>query len=92
MRISTAAFGLAGLAVIAHGTAPGWAANAGHPYSNIDQRFDRGGDTGDSRVEALNQQQLDAARSGHASPTPTGESAGRALLGAPLLQPLMPIR
>ena len=35
------------------------AANADHPYSNIDRRNDAGNDTGDSQVERLNEGQLD---------------------------------
>ncbi len=34
------------------------AANAAHPYSNIDRRVDAGNNTGDSQVDQLNQQQL----------------------------------
>ena len=34
------------------------AANAAHPYSNIDRRVDAGNDTGDSQVDRLNQAQL----------------------------------
>jgi len=37
------------------------AANATHPYSNIDHRNDAGNDTGDARVDALNAAQLDGA-------------------------------
>ena len=38
------------------------AANATHPYSNIDRRVDAGNDTGDSRVDQLNQAQLGQAQ------------------------------
>ena len=34
------------------------AANADHPYSNVNPQNDAGNDTGDSRVDALNQAQL----------------------------------
>ncbi len=37
-----------------------FAADAAHPYSNIDPRVDAGNDTGDAQVEALNQAQLDS--------------------------------
>ncbi len=37
------------------------AANADHPYSNINPQNDAGNDTGDSRVDALNQAQLGGA-------------------------------
>jgi hypothetical protein len=42
--------------------AAGYAADARHPYSNIDHRVDAGNDTGDSRVEALNAAQLQSTR------------------------------
>jgi len=53
------------LAATALAGAPGmsWAADALHPYSHIDHRVDAGNDTGDSRVDALNQAQLDGAAS-----------------------------
>ena len=59
--------------------APVQAANAKHPYRNIDRRVDKGGPTGDDQVERLNQQQLDAAR------TQNGSAAGAPGLGAPLM-------
>jgi hypothetical protein len=34
------------------------AANANHPYSNIDHRVDAGNNTGDAQVDQLNQAQL----------------------------------
>jgi hypothetical protein len=37
---------------------PVLAANARHPYQNIDRRNDAGNPTGDDQVERLNQQQL----------------------------------
>jgi hypothetical protein len=37
------------------------AANARHPYANIDHRIDAGNDTGDAQVEALNEGQLRGA-------------------------------
>jgi hypothetical protein len=37
---------------------PVFAANARHPYQNVDRRVDQGGPTGDDQVERLNQQQL----------------------------------
>jgi len=37
---------------------PVFAANARHPYQNIDRRVDKGGPTGDDQVDRLNQQQL----------------------------------
>ncbi len=51
------------LAALALAVAPAAAraADALHPYSNIDHRVDAGNDTGDSRVEALKQAQLDRA-------------------------------
>jgi len=37
---------------------PVFAANARHPYQNIDRRVDKGNPTGDDQVDRLNQQQL----------------------------------
>ena len=66
---------------VAIGAVPALAANARHPYSNIDRRLDHGGDTGDSQVEKLNQQQLDAA------------NAANGRVPAPMpLQPMMPMQ
>jgi hypothetical protein len=45
--------------VLAVAAGPALAANARHPYSNVDRRVDAGNDTGDSRVEELNRMQLD---------------------------------
>jgi hypothetical protein len=38
----------------------GFAAHAGDPYLNVDRSNDMGNDTGDSRVEGLNDQQRNA--------------------------------
>ena len=78
MRMVMAAVGL----VMAVGSAPVWAANAKHPYSNVDKRLDKGGDTGDAKVDALNQQQLDAARAAN-GPAPSGSTS----MGAPMMKP-----
>lgn len=51
------------------------AADAAHPYSNIDHSNDAGNDTGDSQVETLNQQQLDENYQGpyyYGRPPPPG--------------------
>lgn len=61
------------------------AANARHPYRNVDKRIDKGGPTGDDQVDKLNQQQLDAARSANGP-------AGTMPMGAPVYQPGMPAR
>lgn len=37
---------------------PVFAANARHPYQNVDRKVDAGNPTGDDQVERLNQQQL----------------------------------
>lgn len=37
---------------------PVFAADAAHPYSNIDRRVDAGNGTGDARTAALNQAEL----------------------------------
>ena len=63
-------------------SAPASAANARHPYQNVDKRVDKGGPTGDDQVERLNQQQLDSARSqsGYVVGAPQ-------VMGAPVYQP-----
>jgi hypothetical protein len=38
--------------------APAQAAHAGEPYTNVDHSNDMGNDTGDSRVDSLNNNQL----------------------------------
>ena len=53
--------GLAASIVIMVSPGTGRAANANHPYSNIDPRVDAGNDTGDARVDQLNQAQLGGA-------------------------------
>ena len=63
---------------IAVGAVPALAANARQPYANIDRRIDRGNDTGDSRVESLNQQQLDSVRS------QSGVIVGAPVIAAPM--------
>lgn len=51
---------LAALALLtAIGGAPAFAANADNPNQNVDPRLDKGGDTGNSRVDSLNRSQLD---------------------------------
>ena len=82
-RVTIAGIGMVALALSA---SPVLAANARHPYTNVDKRIDHGGDTGDSRVEMLNQQQLDAARSANGRQAPM---SGSPMLGAPLRQPGM---
>lgn len=62
------------------------AANARHPYSNIDRRVDAGNDTGDAQVDALNQQQLN--RDG--APGPRG-AAPPVQAGAPIVSYLPPL-
>ena len=63
---------------------PALAANAKHPYRNIDHSVDRGNATGDREVERLNQQQLDMLR----GQTPTSMTAP--FQGAPLYTPVVP--
>lgn len=46
------------------------AANARHPYRNVDRRIDKGGPTGDDQVDKLNQRQLDAARATNSTGLP----------------------
>ena len=47
---------------LALGSVPALAANADHPYTNIDHSNDKGNNTGDSQVDKLNQAQIDSAR------------------------------
>ncbi len=58
MKIATlfATFALVAAPVIVPSVAH--AAHAGAPYKNVDKRNDAGNDTGDSKVDALNAQQL----------------------------------
>ena len=51
------AFVLAGL-VLAAAPVTAFAANANHPYTNVDHRNDAGNNTGDGQVDQLNQSQL----------------------------------
>ena len=53
-----------------------FAADARHPYSNIDRRNDTGNDTGDSQVERLNEGQLDQNYRGPYQPMPPRGNAG----------------
>lgn len=51
------------------------AADAGHPYSNVDHSNDAGNDTGDSQIESLNEQQLNGNYKGpwyYGRPPPPG--------------------
>ncbi len=77
--------GAIAIAVTVMSTAPVLAANARHPHANVDHRVDKGGNTGNSQVEMLNQQQLDSLRG-------SGEAAGSGALGAPLYKPAAPAR
>jgi hypothetical protein len=84
--------GLALAAVV--GTAPAAvrAANADHPYENIDRSNDAGNDTGDSRVETLNKGQLDENQRPAGQPPFSGPAAGSVIVlpqpgNAPSAQP-----
>ncbi len=54
------------LPMLAFGLAPATAlaANAKHPYTNVNKSNDKGNDSGDAAVAKLNQQQLDQIKSG----------------------------
>jgi hypothetical protein len=54
----------------------GFAAHAGAPYTNVDHRNDAGNDTGDSQVDRLNEQQLDANYKGPYKPMPPANPQG----------------
>jgi hypothetical protein len=50
--------GMAVAALLAFSGPRAFAADAAHPYSNVNHSVDAGNDTGDSQVDQLNQQQL----------------------------------
>ena len=52
------------------------AANADHPYSNINPQNDAGNNTGDSRVDALNQAQLNGGAYRGRPRVPSGAGYG----------------
>ena len=64
--------------------APAMAANARHPYANVDHNVDQGNPTGNSQVDELNQQQLDGIHAQNQS------AAKPPMLGAPLYTPVVP--
>lgn len=57
---------------------PVLAANARHPYQNVDRRVDAGNPTGDDVTARLNQQQLNTIQNGGAfgSPSMPGQPMG----------------
>jgi len=68
MKTTLIAFALAlGVGSVA---SPVVAANARHPYQNIDRRVDQGNPTGDNMVDQLNAQQL--SNPGGLGSNPTG--------------------
>ncbi len=84
--ILASAFALVGVAGL---TAPSaQAANARHPYSNVDHRNDKGNNTGDDQVERLNSMQLDQARAG-AGAAPMMGGQGGMPMGASGTMPTM---
>ena len=64
------------------------AANARHPYSNVDHRNDNGNNTGDDQVERLNSMQLDQARAGAGAGAMMG-GQGSMPMGAAGTMPMM---
>jgi hypothetical protein len=73
--------------------APGvaFAAHAGAPYTNVDHRNDAGNDTGDSRVESLNAQQLNENYKGpYEMRAPSMQSAAPVVVMP--TQPVAPVR
>jgi hypothetical protein len=69
MKATLIAFALAiGVGSVA---SPVLAANARHPYQNIDRRVDAGNPTGDDQVDRLNQQQLNGGGLGNPSGMPS---------------------
>ncbi len=84
--ILASAFALVGVVGL---TAPSaQAANARHPYSNVDHRNDKGNNTGDDQVERLNAMQLDQARAG-AGAAPMMGGQGGMPMGASGTMPMM---
>ena len=69
--------------VITLGVPAALAANATHPYANIDPRVDAGNDTGDSQVERLNQAQLGQFGAAQRPGYPPYARGGRPWVGAP---------
>jgi len=61
---------------------PVLAANARHPYQNIDRRVDQGNPTGDDQVDRLNSQQLGGGSLG-AGPQGSGMGQGYGAQGGP---------
>ena len=55
-------------ALLALGTLAAQAADATHPYSNVDHRNDAGNNTGDSQTDQLNAQELQKIRPSRAQP------------------------
>lgn len=53
---------------------PVLAANARHPYQNVDRRVDRGNPTGDDMTARLNDQQLNSVQNGGAGTLGAGPS------------------
>jgi hypothetical protein len=74
----------AGLGLVL-GVAPAsYAANADNPYGNVDHRNDAGNDTGDNRVDGLNNGQLNRNYQGPAElRAPAGQGARNAPLPPP---------
>ena len=64
--------GLALAVVVGFGMNTARAADASHPYSNVDHAVDAGNNTGDSQVDQLNEQQLQK----NAQPSQGGSSQG----------------
>lgn len=58
---------ITGLILVA---APAWAANADHPYENVNKANDKGNDTGNSKVDDLNKAQLNENQKPASTPAP----------------------
>ena len=71
-----------------------FAANARAPYSNVDHSNDMGNDTGDSKVEGLNAQQLNENYHGPLQMRPPANSqapvSSPPTVAAPLMVPAAP--
>ena len=59
-----------GAAMMTGAALPALAANADHPYENVNKANDKGNGTGDSRVEDLNKAQLNENQKAPTAPPP----------------------
>jgi hypothetical protein len=86
LAASLVAFGSAATMALAPSGAH--AANADNPYGNVDHRNDAGNDTGDSRVDGLNANQLNGNYKGSVQPrSPAGAGMAAPAQSEPAVPP-----